>query len=539
MSPIKEGPLRHLTFGSADWGELLGPRSSDGVGPSLETPSGPDGLPDGLWATGSDNFIDEILRANLSPQQSLGKGVQAAGGSENLSTLFQEPSLNALFAAHMRQMAAEARQGQGSAASDPPRPRQRDAEPAEPPLEFPSCETTNGRRLMTLQDSAEAIGMIPSSWNAAKPNEDSGKSQSTAGPRGTEAVTQAPQAPLAKQGPAGAGPARQDPPIVLILDADGQLRRCPLLEGRVVAVIAAQDVSRASMPASADDLIDACSFNDWSYEEAVEDLARDMGQSRQLVEARIAEVLGVNQPRDGRKRGRPPNSRPAGGGIDILEPTTSDVLVRLLQITKLERQRGILAELLLSRSAQVNAGPTSVKTVTSKLRSVYSSPQEFWDEVEANRLSGEGPQWYRQAVDYWDSQEASDNGVLGGFEELTEVDIADSKKFILKVDLVEPSAHLLEQARTQFSKRSLRDGIPAGHRVVNYYQVGLEQFEPEQGRYDMIWVQWALLYLTDDDVVRFFERCGKALKPGGMLLCKENVSAEGFVVDRSDLSITR
>ena len=60
-----------------------------------------------------------------------------------------------------------------------------------------------------------------------------------------------------------------------------------------------------------------------------------------------------------------------------------------------------------------------------------------------------------------------------------------------------PTAHLLEQARTQFSKRSLRDGIPAGHRVVNYYQVGLEQFEPEQGRYDMIWVQWALLYLTD------------------------------------------
>lgn len=152
----------------------------------------------------------------------------------------------------MRQMAAEARQGQGSAASDPPRPRQRDAELAEPPLEFPSCETTNGRRLMTLQDSAEAIGMIPSSWNAAKPNEDSGKSQSTAGPRGTEAVTQAPQAPLAKRGPAGAGPARQDPPIVLILDADGQLRRCPLLEGRVVAVIAAQDVSRASMPALVD-----------------------------------------------------------------------------------------------------------------------------------------------------------------------------------------------------------------------------------------------------------------------------------------------
>lgn len=127
MSPIKEGPLRHLTFGSADWGELLGPRSAgrleirdghvcvemsfpcygagrltrarlrlsrppkpcnvvppcraDGVGPSLETPSGPDGLPDGLWATGSDNFIDEILRANLrwalfgGGRSRLGKGL--------------------------------------------------------------------------------------------------------------------------------------------------------------------------------------------------------------------------------------------------------------------------------------------------------------------------------------------------------------------------------------------------------------------------------------------------------------------------------
>ena len=30
-------------------------------------------------------------------------------------------------------------------------------------------------------------------------------------------------------------------------------------------------------------------------------------------------------------------------------------------------------------------------------------------------------------------------------------------------------------------------------------------------RYDTIWAQWVLLYLTDDDLVSFFERCKKGL----------------------------
>jgi len=34
--------------------------------------------------------------------------------------------------------------------------------------------------------------------------------------------------------------------------------------------------------------------------------------------------------------------------------------------------------------------------------------------------------------------------------------------------------------------------------------VGLQGFRPEQGRYDVIWVQWALLYLTDGKKSVFF-----------------------------------
>lgn len=32
---------------------------------------------------------------------------------------------------------------------------------------------------------------------------------------------------------------------------------------------------------------------------------------------------------------------------------------------------------------------------------------------------------------------------------------------------------------------------------MGFFQKGLEAFDPEPGRYDAIWVQWAMLYLTD------------------------------------------
>lgn len=43
------------------------------------------------------------------------------------------------------------------------------------------------------------------------------------------------------------------------------------------------------------------------------------------------------------------------------------------------------------------------------------------------------PQWYTTAVDYWDKQEASVNGVLGGYGHLTTADVRDSRAFLQKV----------------------------------------------------------------------------------------------------------
>jgi SAM-dependent methyltransferase len=65
-----------------------------------------------------------------------------------------------------------------------------------------------------------------------------------------------------------------------------------------------------------------------------------------------------------------------------------------------------------------------------------------------------------------------------------------------QVDLVEPSGHLLEAAQRRLQHESGAPWPPA-HKAVGFFRCGLETFEPERGRYDVIWVQWALLYLTD------------------------------------------
>jgi hypothetical protein len=60
------------------------------------------------------------------------------------------------------------------------------------------------------------------------------------------------------------------------------------------------------------------------------------------------------------------------------------------------------------------------------------------------------------------------------------------------------AAHLLESAKRNLA--APRAGVapwPRGHRAVNFFQQGLEAHAPQPGRYDVIWLQWAALYLTD------------------------------------------
>ena len=67
----------------------------------------------------------------------------------------------------------------------------------------------------------------------------------------------------------------------------------------------------------------------------------------------------------------------------------------------------------------------------------------------------------------------------------------------------------------------------------------VEGFHPEPARYDIIWIQWCVGHLTDEDFVSFFQRCAAGLKPGGLIMVKENNAKEGFILDTDDSSLTR
>lgn len=192
----------------------------------------------------------------------------------------------------------------------------------------------------------------------------------------------------------------------------------------------------------------------------------------------------------------------------------------------------------------------------------YATVDDLWRRELGTTAGREG--WYAKATTHWEQQEASINGVLGGYPETNGPDLRESKRFLEllrcsasspgfgtaldcgagigrvtvgllqlmfeQVDLAEPNARLLEAAQASV------DIARAGR----FMPVSLQDLEPDSGYYDVIWAQWVLLYLPDDDLVAFLQRCKAGLKKRGVICVKENVVLEGrWVVDREDNSIAR
>ncbi|XXG68562.1 hypothetical protein AAC387_Pa06g1619 [Persea americana] len=204
----------------------------------------------------------------------------------------------------------------------------------------------------------------------------------------------------------------------------------------------------------------------------------------------------------------------------------------------------------------------------------FKNANEMWRE----EIGGEGEadkkqEWYRKGVGYWENVEASVDGVLGGYGHVNEADVRSSEAFLKtllverfgsagrhlvaldcgsgigrvtknlllryfnEVDLVEPVSHFLEAARENLAPENCM--ISDTHKAVNFYCVPLQEFSPEVGRYDVIWVQWCIGQLADDDFISFFKRAKAGLKPNGFFVVKENIAKNGFVLDKDDRSITR
>ncbi|CAG9771760.1 unnamed protein product [Ceutorhynchus assimilis] len=185
-----------------------------------------------------------------------------------------------------------------------------------------------------------------------------------------------------------------------------------------------------------------------------------------------------------------------------------------------------------------------------------------------SQITSDVESFYQDAAKYWSDIPATVNGMLGGFGSISSTDIQGSKqllkqlfkskfppgreyaldcgagigrvtKFLLtdlfdKVDMVEQNPIFLEKARNYLGTNLL------DKKIGKMFPIGLQDFIPEPCQYDVIWAQWVLGHLTDDDFVKFFINCQTGLKPNGVIIAKENVTfTEEIVVDEKDSSVTR
>ncbi|XP_062161625.1 alpha N-terminal protein methyltransferase 1 isoform X2 [Alnus glutinosa] len=196
-----------------------------------------------------------------------------------------------------------------------------------------------------------------------------------------------------------------------------------------------------------------------------------------------------------------------------------------------------------------------------------SSGREFKNADEMWRDQAGDPskktEWYRQGVGYWQGVEASVDGVLGGYGHVNEADIQGSEAFLntllserfpnagtdshlVALDCGSGIGRVTKNLLIRYFNEAARESLAPEnhmfsdiHKATNFFCMPLQEFTPDEGRYDVIWVQWCIGHLTDDDFVTFFNRAKAGLKPGGFIVLKENIARTGFVLDNEDRSITR
>ena len=171
---------------------------------------------------------------------------------------------------------------------------------------------------------------------------------------------------------------------------------------------------------------------------------------------------------------------------------------------------------------------------------------------------------------YWNSISTTVNGMLGGYPEISRTDLRGSANFLAKlrreqsthggslgrgadcgagigritagflstvcelIDVVEPVEKFAREVKGQ--------EMAGSGSVGDVYVTGLENWEPEEARYDVIWNQWCLGHLTDKQLVAYLGRCKRALTKDGWVVVKENMgtNVDGEdVFDQEDSSVTR
>ena len=172
---------------------------------------------------------------------------------------------------------------------------------------------------------------------------------------------------------------------------------------------------------------------------------------------------------------------------------------------------------------------------------------------------------------YWEKVKPVVNGMLGGYGHIHPTDIESSTKFLNQyfsklnkrkvysqnlraadcgagigrislsllvhyfhdVDMFEPNEKFLNTAMESAKKKGLEERVHA-------IQEPLQSADLGEKKYDVVWIQWVVGYLTDEHLISFFQRCQRCLRPNGVVILKDNISSsDNFILDDEDASIVR
>lgn len=155
-----------------------------------------------------------------------------------------------------------------------------------------------------------------------------------------------------------------------------------------------------------------------------------------------------------------------------------------------------------------------------------------------------GDKFYTTGAEYWKTQAKTKAGMLGGLTYTHKADIEFSQKLLEKykseyklggeqciefgagigritsnllinyfheIDLLDPVQEFLDVAKNEIGSRA----------VIRLYPIGAQDWIAER-KYDCIWLQWTLMYLTDDDAVNILKQCKANLKEKGKIFVKDN-----------------
>ncbi|PHH80244.1 hypothetical protein CDD83_3777 [Cordyceps sp. RAO-2017] len=173
--------------------------------------------------------------------------------------------------------------------------------------------------------------------------------------------------------------------------------------------------------------------------------------------------------------------------------------------------------------------------------------------------------------EYWQHVSVNNDGMLGGipseagFGSISRIDLQGSRTFLARLGVglkqdrrtlaraLDGGAgigrvteglllNVAEQVDVVEPVAKFTDVLKGKAGVGEIFNVGLEEWRPRDGaEYDLIWTQWCLGHLTDEQIVQFLGRCKPALKSdSGIVVIKENLSTSGVdVFDSTDSCVTR